>query len=300
MEGYAHPLYAEAFVEWGQPIYLNHSRGWLIKRSISGTVLFDAMGPYPLFFCEDWNALLDDFQEISSELVGVSLVISPFDSFPMEFFQQYFDIIKPYKDHYILDTGVPIEQAVSKICLRDARRSLKDVFIDYVVAPDIDVDEWMPLYDSLIRRHSIEGIRAFSRASFSKQIAVPNTHFFRAWHAGELIGGNLYYLQQDVAYGHLLALNDEGYRLGASHAITLVAIQTLAKQVKWIDYGGAAGSGNEKPSGLQKFKKGWTNLGRPTYFCAKIFNQEKYEELIAKRPNADPDWFPAYRSGDFG
>lgn len=299
IEGYLHPLYAQSFSEIGEPVFLPQAKGWLIKRHIPGSEYFDAMGPYPLFACENWDYLTEDLNNLRDELVSVSLVIGSFSDYSKEQYAKYFDIFYPYKDHYYLDTSVPFDQSISKWSRRDARRALKDVSVDLVTSPDIDLDQWVGLYDNLIKRHNIKGIRAFSRDSFAKQLSVPNTYFFRAWHNQDLVGGNLYYLQGDVAYGHLLALTDEGYRLGASHAIKWIAIQHLSKVVRYINFGGSTGNKQGEISGLDRFKLGWTNASAKSYYCGKILDKQKYDQLVKQNSPGDGGWFPEYRFGDF-
>jgi len=293
MEGYLHPLYAQSFSDIGEPIFLPKSKGWLIKRQIPGTDYFDAMGPYPLFFCEVYESVLSDFDDLKDQLVSISMVIGPFAKFPLEMYKAYFDICYPYKDHYILDTRQPLLESISKYSRQDARKALKNVSVAWQIAPNIDLDEWVRLYDHLIKRHNITGIRTFSRNCFSKQIKIPSTHFFKASHKGEVVAGNLYYLQGDVAYGHLLALTPKGYQFGASHAIKWITIQQLSKSVRWIDFGGGTG----KQDGLVSFKNGWSNTTGKSYFCGKILNHEIYQQLALN--GNERDWFPVYRSGDF-
>lgn len=293
MGGYLHPLYAQSFSEIGEPIFLPKSKGWLIKRHIPGTDYFDAMGPYPLFFCEDYESVLSDFENLKDQLVSISLVIGPFAKFSQQLYKVYFNIFYPYKDHYIFDTQQPLLESISKYSHRDARKALKKVSVAWEIAPNINLDEWVQLYDHLIERHNITGIRAFSRDCFSKQIRIPNTHFFKASHKGKVVAGDLFYIQGDVAYGHLLALSPKGYELGASHAIKWVAIQQLSKTVRWINFGG----GTEKQSGLDSFKKGWSNTTGKSFFCGKILRHEIYQQLAL---NTDANgWFPVYRAGDF-
>ena len=45
--GYMHPFYAEALSEFGTPVALPASGGWLLERCLPGTADRDAMGPYP-------------------------------------------------------------------------------------------------------------------------------------------------------------------------------------------------------------------------------------------------------------
>ena len=66
------------------------------------------------------------------------------------------------------------------------------------------------LYAHLTERHGITGIRAFSRAAFARQLAVPGLVMFRAAAAGETVGLHLWYVQDDVAYGHLGATSPRG------------------------------------------------------------------------------------------
>jgi hypothetical protein len=299
MEGYLHPLYAQSFSRIGEPVFLPMSKGWLIKRQIPGTPNYDGMGPYPLFFCENWDYLIPDLESLSEQLISLIMVINPDSGFPINEFKSYFDKFFPYKDHFLLDTHLPLDETTSKVSRYDARRALKDVTVDLQKSPKIDLDEWVALYDNLIKRHNITGIRTFSQEAFAKQIAIPNTHYFRALHNGEIVGGNLYIIQNDVAYGHLLALTPKGYELGASHAILWTAIQHLAKYVRLINFGGGTSINQENPSGLDKFKQGWSNTVSTSHFCGKILNKAVYNQLASQINIDNINWFPVYRTDDF-
>ena len=43
MTGYLHPRYAASLSEFGDPLHLPRSGGWLLKRPVGG-ILVDAMG----------------------------------------------------------------------------------------------------------------------------------------------------------------------------------------------------------------------------------------------------------------
>ncbi|HSM24737.1 MAG TPA: hypothetical protein VK856_07745, partial [Anaerolineaceae bacterium] len=264
-----------------------------------GTPYFDAMGPYPLFFCEHWENLTDDLNNLSEQLISVSMVVGPFSDIPLDDYNQYFEVLYPYKDHYILDTSLPLIESISKHGRIDARRALKDVTVEHRVSPDIDLDEWVDLYHHLIIRHNISGIRAFSRESFAKQLAIPNTHYFRAVHNGEVVAGNLFYIQDNVAYGHLLAITPLGYKFGASHANKWVAIQHLSKTIRWISYGGGTVKNGAKKNGLDAFKLGWSNTIRKSYFIGKVMQKEIYDHLTDVYNQSHQKWFPSYRTNDF-
>ena len=299
MEGYYHPRYAEAFAELGTPVYLPRAKGWLIKRPIPGTAFYDAMGPYPLFFCENWAALTEDLEALKDELVSVTLVIDPLANFSKESCAAYFEICKPYKDHYLLDLSVPLEQSISKNRRKLARRALRSLEVQLQLAPAIDLEEWVGLYACLVERHQIGGIRAFSRQSFASQIGIPNTHYFRVLQQGRCVGGNLYYVQGEVAYAHLSAFTEEGYAAGAPYAVKWAAIQHFSQSLRWMSFGGSTGRKENELSGLDKFKQGWSNQTGRSFFCAKILSPSTYTALAESCEAQNPGWFPAYRRGDF-
>ena len=299
MQGYSHPLYADSLAEFGIPRYLSGCQGWILERQIPGAPYRDAMGLYPLFFCENWENLIDDFEALKNQLVSMSLVIGPFSQFPVEKYSKYFEIFRPYKDHYILDLSLPLDETVSKGHRRSARRALRNLEVEMTVSPDIDLDEWVQLYGDLIRRHQIKGIRAFSHNSFEKQLAIPNTIYFRVTNKGNVVGGNIFLLQDDVAYAHLSAFSDEGYKLGAPYAVKWCALQHLSRLVRWVNFGGSTSSSQEHLTGLDYFKMGWSSQTGKSYFCGKILDEEKYTGLLNRKKAYDTTWFPAYRLGEF-
>jgi len=299
MSGYLHPLYVQSFSEIGTPLFLPRSKGWLVKREIPSTNYYDAMGPYPLFFCDHWYALIEDLNDLSDELVSVSLVIGPMMKFSKGSYSEYFDIFKEYKDHYILDLSKPLEETISKGRRRDSRRALRCLSVNLEISPNINLDEWVSLYENLIKRHKIKGIRAFSKYGFQIQLSIPNTHYFRVLHKDQAVGGNLFFIQNNVAYAHLSAFTDEGYELGAPYAVKWVALEYLSSLVNWINFGGSTHNEGDSISGLDKFKKGWSNWIEKSYYCGKILDREKYEEIKYNKGIGDNSWFPQYRSCDY-
>ena len=298
-DGYAHPLYAASLAEFGNPRYLPACGGWILERQIPGTPYRDAMGLYPLFFCENWDNLIDDFEALRNRYISLSLVIGPFSRFPVDKYRKYFEIFRPYKDHYILDLTLPLDETVSKGHRRSARRALRNLDVEMMISPEIDLDEWVNLYEDLIKRHQIKGIRAFSYRSFEKQIAIPNTVYFRVTNNGNVVGGNIFFIQGDVAYAHLSAFSEEGYKLGAPYAVKWCALQHLSKLVNWVNFGGSTSSSQENLTGLDYFKMGWSNQTGKSYFCGKILDEEKYRITVNQKRILDTNWFPAYRLGDF-
>ena len=66
--GYRHADYAEAFAEFGTPLFLPRSGGWILRRQIPDASRDDAMSCYPLFVCDRWSALADDMNSLAGDL----------------------------------------------------------------------------------------------------------------------------------------------------------------------------------------------------------------------------------------
>ena len=75
--GYLHPRYAESLSEFGEPLHLPKSGGWLLRRKVDSNHA-DAMSAYPLFACMDWKSLKSDFDQFGKSLVSIVVVTDPF------------------------------------------------------------------------------------------------------------------------------------------------------------------------------------------------------------------------------
>ena len=180
MTGYLHPDYAESLSDFGRPLPLPKSGGWLLRRQIEGTQA-DAMGTYPLFTCLDWKSLQCDFNQLGKSLVSVVVVTDPFGEYNEQLLRDCFgDLVTPFKSHFANDLSCSLESTLSKHHARNASIGLKQVTVERCANPSSHLDDWVRLYSVLILRHQISGIRAFSRNSFAKQLAAPGLVCFRA------------------------------------------------------------------------------------------------------------------------
>lgn len=293
--GYLHRRYAESFAEFGTPCFLPESEGWILKRKIPGFPHYDAMGNYPLFACKDWSALSLDLNGLKDELVSLSLVADPFGSYSISDLHRCFDVVVPFKEHYVVDLHRPLNESVSSHHRYYGRKALRDLFIERCDQPSLFLDEWCDLYNTLIARHHLEGLKAFSKTSFAKQLSTPGLVMFRALREGTAVGAQLWYRQGTVAYSHLLACNDIGYRYRASYALYLQSLEYFANEVRFADLGACAGVKESLASGLTVFKSGWTKETRPAYFCGRIFDNDKYAKILAQMGSATTNYFPTYR-----
>ncbi len=300
--GYAHPAYAESLAEFGLPRRLPESGGSVLERAVDGFDGRDAMGCYPLFACADWSKLQVDLEPLERDLICLSIVSDPFGEYTPEYLRQCFpDVTIPFKDHFIVDLRESPEKFVDSHHRRYARRALRNLEVTRIDNPSDCLDEWLSLYQELIARHHITGISAFSRTSLGMQLKVPGMVAMRARSDAETVGMLLWYAQDGRAYYHLGAYSNRGYDLRASFALFRYSLDYFAQQgFSWLNLGGGAGSASDAESGLTRFKRGWSTGTRTAYFCGRIFDRARYEQIAKAKGNNATDYFPAYRKGEFG
>ena len=300
MNGYSHPAYAASLAEFGRPLALPHSVGWLLERPITHTPYLDAMGCYPLFACNNWSKLDLDLEELSGELVSVAIVADPFGGHDPERLRKSFPtLVTPFKEHLVTDLSRSPESFVAAQHRRKARKALERLDVQRCEDPMLLLNEWIELYANLIQRHGIRGLTAFSANSFKAQLAVPGISMFRAIHNNQTVGLTLWYTDGEVAYYHLGAYSELGYESEASFALFWRALEYFSSQgLKWLNLGAGAGLAGAN-DGLTRFKRGWATGTRTAYFCGRIFDQSKYDEAVRARNITATDYFPAYRKGEF-
>lgn len=298
--GYLHKSYAESLIEYGIPHQLPRSGGWILKREIPVTTYRDAMGCYPLFTCENWSQLAGDLDDIGQELISLALVTDPFGKFDTKCLKKTFeDVFFPFKEHFVVDLNCHINEIATRHHRYYARQSLKKVSVEVCHDPTHFIDDWIALYATLIKRYHIKGLCAFSRSAFVTQFNVPGMVMLRVVYGNVTVGAQLWFVQNDVAYSHLTAFSEVAYKLRASYGLYWTAIEYFAGKLRWLDLGGGAGLKNNGSDGLNVFKRGWSTGTRKVYFCGRIFNKNKYDELVRRKNAIAYDYFPAYRHGEF-
>ena len=123
---------------------------------------------------------------------------------------------------------------------------------------------------------------------------------FRAFREQKTVGMILWYQQKEVAYYHLGAYTDEGYDLRASFAMFRKALEYFAAYgLRYVNLGAGAGLESGADDGLSRFKRGWSTSVRIAYLCGRVFDRQRYDQLVRTRGMGSTDYFPAYRKGEF-
>jgi hypothetical protein len=301
LTGYLHPGYARSLVEFGRPLVLPRCGGWVLLRPVAGPADFDAQSCYPLFACQNWSQLHRDLDNLGNSLVSLAVVPDPFGAYDLPYLRRCFpQVVTPFKEHLITDLQQPREKIVSRHHRRYARQALKTVEVEVCPEPARHLDEWLALYQTLIDRHQISGIRAFSAGAFAMQLRLPGLVMLRAIHQGQTVGAHLWFVQGDVAVSHLAAFSETGYGQGAAYALYWAALNHFSGKVRFLNLGAGAGLDNTDTDGLTRFKRGWATGSKTAYFCGRIFNPARYQALVQARNVSQNGYFPAYRQGEFG
>jgi hypothetical protein len=298
LPGYLNAGYAESLSAFGVPRFFPSSVGWVLERQTPCLPLRDAMGLYPLFCCSDWTKVQDDLAALNGNLVCLSLVADPFGNHTPELLRATFDRVIPLKEHFVADLSRPVDEFTSPRHRKHARRAMREVTVSICERPENHLDEWTRLYDCLIERHGITGIRCFSRDAFARQLVTPGLVMFRASVGSETVGMDLWYQNHDVAYAHLFGMSPLGYELQASYALKYYILEYFTGRVRWLDLGGGSGNTRAAASGLAAFKQGWASGTRTAWFCTKVFNSADYARLVNATDTDAASFFPAYRANE--
>jgi hypothetical protein len=298
--GYGHPDYARTLDGYGQPLALGHCEGWVIVRAIPCSSARDAMGPYPLFQCRHWHALPRDLEDLrASGLVSLLLVTDPLLTERERHVFGHFDVAKPFKAHYVTALDKPPELTVSRHHRSCSRRAARHLEIDIPSEPLDYLDEWCGLYELLIARHGIRDLRACSREGFRRLLTLPGVILLRAVREGRAVGAQIVIVQGDVAYAHLAAFSDEGYRYGASYLLDWRTMEHLRDHTALVNWGGGRGVSDDDSGGLAWYKRGWATSTVTCYVLGAVLDRSAYAFLSNSGSRTNVTYFPRYRAGEF-
>jgi len=180
------------------------------------------------------------------------------------------------------------------------RKAIKSgVEIYWGRSPEL-IDAFIPLYNATINKDDATDYYYFNK-EFYKCVLEDlryNSLIFYALYDQKIISMSMILFGNDNMHYHLSASDREHQNLAATNLLLYeAACWGCENGYKSFHLGGGLGS---KEDSLFKFKKAF-NKNSETYFSIgkKIFNQEKYDELIKIRDmgcnNSNTTYFPQYR-----
>lgn len=287
---YASIQYAQALQDFGSPIALTTAQSSGLVRKIATTEYQDVMGVYPRCALTNTVDLAADLKALRDQQLISLVLVSDIFCFPdIKQCQSHFDVIKPFKTHFIYNASNPFNY--TKRNLINIRKAHKECHIAEIKLQD-HLADWYYLYDYLIAKHHITGIQAFSKSYFEKLCQIDGLISIAAFVKNEIVAIYLWFAWQEHLYFHLGASNAQGYEARAAFAINDYVIQNYGA-THIIDFGSNAGLANNPQDGLAQFKQGFTNDSATSYLCGAILNPAIYQKLC--HDLGTHDYFPAYR-----
>lgn len=297
--GYLHPGYAQAFSEFAVPTALPRSGAWFLKRAIPGSGDFDGIGCYPYLACQDWSALASDLAAIESDLVSIAAAPDPFGDYTRPDLERAFpDFMIHFKDHYVADLSRSHDTIVSRHHRRSVEKALRSVDVECCAEPLQFLDDVERLFEHTVHKFKITGIRAYSRDSLARQLALPGCFASLARHKGKVVAAHIQMAHGQTVYAHLACTGRDADGLGAAYALYDAEIRYFADKARWLDWGGEPGAA-AATGALGSFKRGWSTDIRPAYFCGRILDRDRYDRVVRDRGIQSQRYFPAYREGEF-
>lgn len=296
--GYADPAYARTLGQPNDIIRLPASGGAVLRRVVRGVegTVPDAAGPYPVFDCLSWGGLVDDVAGLGRDLVSVVLVSDPFAvSARAALGSARADVLRPYKEHYVVELdrpGMPFGRASRR---RTALRASAGLDFSAVPGGQADAAEWVALYAHVVARHQVAGAANLSAEALAAQLRLHGATLLSARCGTALLAAQVCLRRGDVVYSHLASSSPEGYRRRAMHALDLFALEHFCSSAAWFDLGGGRG-GDPRTDGLAAYKASWATSTRPTWLAGWVLDPPSYRRAVERRGPTSGTFFPAYRA----
>ena len=295
---YLDPGYAASLAEFGEPVLLPQSQGWLLKRQVAGAERFDAMGCYPYLACAHWDRLADDLRSLEG-VVSVAAAPDPFGAYDLADLKRAFpDRLVAFKTHHVADLARPLGEIVSRRRLRYAEKALRQLTVEFHAAPEGLLDVWSGLFRHAVQQFGLKGVRAYSPAAMEQQFRLEGSYMAIASHESQPVAAHIWMLNGGVAHAHLAAPGPRAHEFGAAYALYHRALEFFVGKAAMIDWGGEAGVSRQGQLGV--FKAGWSTGTRQAYFGGRILDLGRYGELCEASGKPPESYFPAYRAGEFG
>ena len=181
------------------------------------------------------------------------------------------------------------------------RKSIKSgVKVYWGRSPEL-IDEFIPLYNATMKKDNAVDYYYFGKDVYKSLLndLKNNCLIFYAVFEGKVISSSIILFGNSKMHYHLSASDRDYQSLAATNLLLFeAACWGCDNGYKKFHLGGGLGS---EEDGLYKFKKAF-NRNSETYFSIgkKIFNQEKYDELLAirsldKNIVKETNYFPKYR-----
>lgn len=289
--------YTNAFSINGNIVLLPRCNGSVLRRSIDDCERTDLTSPYPLFLCENLEEIPHDIDALKRESdVSLTLRTNIFDHEKLSEVKSTFDIVSPFKTHYVADLTTPWREFVSRRCRRYAAKAESFFEISVVDEASRYASLLMSLNQNILNRVSATSNPDLTLSVFQKLLKLPESVLIVARDEFGVQGLAFYLTSGDYVLAHTLGATDEGRAKSVVYGLYGHALDYFQDNMHMIDFGGNVGATDNTNSSLSAFKNAWSNHTQQSYICGKILDPDLYMQLSQRSRNSITNYFPRYRA----
>lgn len=288
-----------------------------IKREIemnADGIYYDIVTPYgyggPIITeCKDKEKLLAQFEKEFTRYCVENHIVSEFIRFHPIFknaldFKDIYDVV--YSRHTVgtnlKDYDDPVQAEFSKSLRREIKKAEKNgVTVKTILMPK-DLSVFKKLYEETMDRNKADAYYYFPDSYYEYIIKNLGKSVLEIQlsYENKIIASEIYFIEGDLMHAHLLGSSQTMLDLNAGALLEATAARWGHEHgYRYIHHGGGRTSAEDDPLYCYKKKYG-KNTEFDFYIGKKIWNEEKYDELVAKREEElnhkiDSNYFPKYR-----
>lgn len=289
-----------------------------IKREIEMSTerkYYDIVTPYgyggPIITeCNDKEKLLAQFEKNFTEYCTKNNIVSEFIRFHPIFenaldFKGIYDVV--YSRHTVgtnlKDYDDPVQAEFSKSLRREIRKAEKNGVTVRTILEPKDLSVFKKLYEETMDRNEADAYYYFPDSYYEYIIKYLGKSVLEIQliYENEIIASEMYFIEGDLMHAHLLGSSQKMLDLDAGALLEATAARWGHEHgYRYIHHGGGRTSAEDDSLYTYKKKYG-KNTEFDFYVGKKIWDREKYDELVAKREGElnhkiDSDYFPKYRA----
>ncbi|ABO34817.1 conserved hypothetical protein [Methanococcus maripaludis C5] len=160
-----------------------------------------------------------------------------------------------------------------------------------------DIDHFMECYNSMLCRNESSEKYHFSKQFIMDHFKFIKTFLILAYYQKKVVGAGIFFKGETIMHYHLSGT----LKLKGIYPNDLILWESIKKSkdlgLKYFFLGG----GVIKDDSLFEYKSGFSKLDMPFYIGKKIYDQNKYNQLVKHLNLVKPlnkDYFPEYRTFD--
>ena len=293
MSGFHQFEFAAAF---GKCLHLENANGWVCQRDITSDGLYDYVSPYPMFAETQFDRIALDFDFLSEQgAVSLTLRTDALSEKDVIKTKADWDWFKAFKTHHICDLNTPWRNTAHRNAIRYDRQARKQFDYSIVNSPVEYAAGLLRLNSVILQRTRGTADKAMTQTMMEELLSLTGCRLVKAQDKTGIQALGLFMISQENAYAYLLGCTNEARDEHVISGLYGYALDTLANDVRYVDFGSSPGIIDDKDHRVAKFKSLWSNQTAKSYICGKVLRPDIYAHLVKTSPATHSNFFPQYK-----